>query len=215
MDENTSCHSQAQIRIISWVENLQTPLPFSRKRKLDDRDPVTSQAEPCTKHTLRSASGNIMSSSEGAKRNQKIGLRRSSRKRNTDTTVESQALCITPRKATRINVAQDQDNQVDEPAPRPPVPAEQPVNSMAPPFSAGIKPPSPSGSSTSSASGIRSASPAKTTADLRMAQRPTYMEILNSKTARASGGVLTEYRELHMASQGIGVIPYSLKVRFW
>jgi len=66
--------------------------------------------------------------------------------------------------------------------------------------------------SDASSAASRAQSPVKTLADLRMAERPTYMHDLDGNEAEAAGGVLSRYRRLMEISRGIRVIPYHLKV---
>ena len=66
--------------------------------------------------------------------------------------------------------------------------------------------------SDASSAASRAQSPVKTLADLRMAERPTYIYDLNGNEAEAAGGVLSRYTRLMEISCGIRVIPRHLKV---
>lgn len=50
-------------------------------------------------------------------------------------------------------------------------------------------------------------------ADLSLADIPTIYLGLSGKVAQETGGILSKYRLLRMASLGVGVIPHSLQVR--
>lgn len=53
---------------------------------------------------------------------------------------------------------------------------------------------------------------ATTLADLRAAEWPTYIHRLDSKEAKAAGGVLSRFTRLLEISRGVRVIPRHLKV---
>ena len=199
---------ESQDHVLTWMENIREASGRANLKRKYNHTPQfksTPSTTPRKKLALTPASGNIMAPRDTERAPNK-------RQRVSDPKTPSRDFCILPGQGSG---EQDQDGET----PRPNAGPTYPDTLIPSGFVATIlnrpiaeSESSPSRSSVSNASGTRSVSPIKRTADLRMALRPTSREALKGKTARDAGGVLCEYPRLYRVSQGIEVISKSLQV---